>query len=92
MRKKKPIDSKKKKLRSCSTDREWSRFVLESGQLAFLESGQLALYIKCLKSFFTVLFMIGRAVDRPLYHCVYRDDGMCGCEDTAISVGDHCQS
>ena len=35
-RKKMPIDSRKNELRSCSTDRERSRFVLESRQFAFL--------------------------------------------------------
>ena len=35
-RKKKPFHSRKNELRSCSTDRERSRFVLESRQLAFL--------------------------------------------------------
>ena len=35
-RKKKPFHSRKNELRSCSTDREQSRFVLESRQLAFL--------------------------------------------------------
>ena len=35
-RKKKPIDSRKNELRSCSTGRERSRFVLENRQLAFL--------------------------------------------------------
>ena len=35
------------------------------------------------------LFTIGRAVDRPLYRCVYRGDRMCGCGHTTISVGDH---
>ena len=34
-KKKKPIDSRKNELRSCSTDREGSRLVLESRQLAF---------------------------------------------------------
>ena len=35
-RKKKPFHSRKNELRSCSTDRERSRFVLESRQLAYL--------------------------------------------------------
>ena len=35
-RKKRRIDSRKNELRSCSTDRERSRFVLESRQLALL--------------------------------------------------------
>ena len=35
-RKKKRFDSRKNELHSCSTDRERSRFVLESRQLAFL--------------------------------------------------------
>ena len=35
-RKKKPFHSKKNELHSCSTDRERSRFVLESRQLAYL--------------------------------------------------------
>ena len=35
-RKKMPIDSRKNDLRSCFTDRERLRFVLESRQLAFL--------------------------------------------------------
>ena len=47
------------------------------------------MYLRRLKSFFTALFTTGRAVDRPLYRCVYRDDQTYGCGDTAFSVGDH---
>ena len=90
-RKKKPFDSRKNELRSCSTDRERSRFVLESRQLAFLR------VLPCISDVwraqvFTALFTIGCPVDRPLYRCVYRGDRTRGCWDTAFSVEDHRQS
>ena len=48
--------------------------------------------LKRLESFFTALFTIERAVDRPLYRCVYRGARMCGCKDTTVSIGDHRKS
>ena len=83
-RKRRPFHSRKNELRSSSTDRERARFVLESRQLAFLH------VLPCIsdvwRAFFTALFTIGRAVDRPLYRCVYCGDRMCGCGDTTIWV------
>ena len=82
-RKKKPFHSRKNELHSCSTDRERSRFYL--GEPTTCLPSRFAMYLRRLKSFFTALFTIGRAVDRPLYRCVYRGDRMCGCGDTTIS-------
>ena len=50
------------------------------------------LYLRRLKSFFTALFTIRRAVDRPCYRCVHRGDRTCVCGNTAFSIGDHRQS
>ena len=47
-------------------------------------SSRFAMYIRRLKSLFTALFTIWRAVDRPLYRCVYRGDRTCGCGDTTF--------
>ena len=52
---------------------------------------RFAMYLRRLKSFFTALFTIRRAVDEALYRCVYRGDRTYGCGDIVFSVGDHRQ-
>ena len=47
------------------------------------------MHLRRLKSLSSARFTIGRAVDRPLYRCVYRGGRTYGCGDTAFSVGDH---
>ena len=82
-RKKKPIDLRKNELRGSSSDQERLRLSWRADNLPSFPF--FAMFIRRWKSFFTVLFMIGRAVDRPFYRLVYCGDRTYSCGDIAFS-------
>ena len=89
-RKTMPIDSRKNELRSCSTDRERSRFVLESRHLAFLR------VLPCISDVwraFSPRFsrLDAHWIELCIAVFIVVIGRMC-CGDIAFSVGDHRQS